>query len=158
MKERWFTQADVKLPLDQAIAIFQLSSVDLVLDRSRKSWTPASQIRLLIGLLTSESGQMCLMWRTTFEQDISLYPACTMSVSCISVFFLYFCFDLGITPSYPLSYQKVQLSASTLINNLLTRLQVYLLLTWINSCLNLGNCVIKYTVSRLLTHIFFCDP
>ena len=74
------------------------------------------------------------------------------------VSFLYFCFDLGITPSYPLSYQKVQLSASTLINNLLTRLQVYLLLTWINSCLNLGNCVIKYTVSRLLTHFFFVIP
>ena len=61
MKERQFTQADVKLLLDQAIAILQLSSVDLVLDRSRKSRTPASQIRLLIGLLTSESGQMCIM-------------------------------------------------------------------------------------------------
>ena len=61
MKERQFTQADVKLPLDQAIAVFQLSSVDLVLDRSRKSRTPASQIRLLIGLLTSESGQMRIM-------------------------------------------------------------------------------------------------
>jgi len=34
MKERQFTQADVKLPLDQAIAVLQLSSVDLVLDRT----------------------------------------------------------------------------------------------------------------------------